>query len=271
MRTTIIGAVLAVAFIAVLFVMARLNPHAPTTESLDSLAAHIQSGYVGNQKLGDWDVNCTATAMIMGGAQSQQQPANKPQKRANSQTNQSPVPLTLNPAGTTEQMPSTNPEAATTTTDAPATPATPPAATDTQETPKTPAKPISFGRCHVTKIFRSKQNPQQAVMMVSFRQIGPEHNLVMIIRMPPLAKKGEAVILALGKQGLKIPVLGCAEKQGCTAMGGIAAGPQAQLFSASQAVLVFPQGQNGQRPQVRLPLTGLPEAVTAMRRADPKG
>ena len=271
MRNTIIGVVLAVVFIAVLFVMARLNPHAPTTASLDSLAAHIQSGYVGNQKLGDWDVNCTATAMIMGGAQPQ--PANKPQKHANSQTNQSPVPLTLNPTGTTEQVPPANQEAATTTTDTMATqtPANPPAATTAPEAPKTPAKPISFGRCHVTKIFRSKQNPQQAVMMVSFRQVGAEHNLVMIIRMPPLAKKGEAVILALGKQGLKIPVLGCAEKQGCTAMGGIGAGPQAQLFSASQAVLVFPQRENGQRPQIRLPLTGLPEAVTAMRRADPKG
>jgi hypothetical protein len=127
-----------------------------------------------------------------------------------------------------------------------------------------------MGRCRVTKVFRSKQNPQQAVMSVSFRQVGQKHDLAIIIRMPPLAKQGEAVVLAVGnKQGVKIPVAGCTEKQLCTAIGGIGASAQSQMFASQQAVLVFPPRDNGQRPQIGLPMTGLSEAITAMRRADP--
>lgn len=267
MRNTIIGAVLAVAFIAVLFVMARMNPHAPTTESLDTLAAHVQSGYVGNQKLGDWDLNCATTAQMLGGDQKQQ--PKQPKQASNQQT---PVPLSLSASGTTETM--TPPEQTATDTTATTPPATtPPATTTTQaKKPTTPSKPISLGRCHVTKAFHSKQNPKQTVMVVSFRLIGAERNLGIILRMAPLAKKGESVILAFSaKEGIKIPVLGCVEKQGCTAMRAIGSAPQAQLFAAPQAVLVFPQHGNAQRPQVRLPMTGLTEAITAMRRADSKG
>ncbi len=221
MRNTVIGAVLAVFFVAALFAMAHFAPHKPKLPSPDQSAAQVEQGFVGTKMIGPWQLICLASPAVVG--QTGAAPA-------------APMPLSLTPSSRT--------------------PVAPP-----------PPKQISLGRCRVTLEYRQKTNPKLVVMSVNFRLAGEAQKLLMVVRLPPVAKKGDDLVLRLDRGGLKLPVAGC-QKEGCMAAGALGAQAQTGIFAASQAQLILPPGANGKRVVLPFPIKGLSAAITAMHRAE---
>lgn len=124
-----------------------------------------------------------------------------------------------------------------------------------------------LGRCHTTLGLANRQNPRQAIMAVNFRLTGRMQLLTMILRFPPMAKKGEWVGVRLPKSAFRVPIVDCNARE-CLALGGLADQWKTQLFAAQTATFVFPAGPAGKRPAFRLPLVGLGDAIAAMKRAE---
>lgn len=142
-----------------------------------------------------------------------------------------------------------------------------PAAANKQSAPA-PAAPraISLGRCRTTLEYRQK-NTKGIFAALSFRLAGRANRLLMIVRLPVIAKPGDDVVLRLGREGLKLKVAGC-QKAGCMAAGALGEDSQAGLLSSSRAQLILPPRPDGQRVALPVPLQGLGPAITAMRRAE---
>ncbi|MGB8364027.1 MAG: invasion associated locus B family protein [Rhizomicrobium sp.] len=137
-------------------------------------------------------------------------------------------------------------------------------------TPKpSPAKPVSLGRCRTTLEIAVRNRPRQPFLILSFRPVGANKALTAIIVFPPAAKKGDAVLLGLGRNRmLKLPVRGCS-KEGCVAMAELGAAARTAILSAPGSVLVLPAASpGGRRPSIRIPFFGLPAAIAAMLRAE---
>lgn len=130
-----------------------------------------------------------------------------------------------------------------------------------------PAASVSAGRCRVTLEYREKKNPKQVIMIASFRLIGDAKKLVMIVRMPAIARKGDTLALRLGQEALKLPVAEC-QKGGCVVIAPL--GPQAEavLLGARAGQLLLPPGPKGKRVGLPFPIIGLGPAFEAMRRAE---
>jgi hypothetical protein len=223
MRNTVIGAVLAIVFVAALFALAHFSPRKPQPPAPDKVAAQIEQGFVGAKMIGPWRLVCLASPAIIG--------TDKP----------APVPLALSPS---------------------ARHAAPPQA------PIAPAhKPISLGRCRVTLAYLQKDSPRRVILTVNFRLVGEAEKLLMVVRLPPVAKTGDNLVLQLGGGGLKLPVVGC-QKESCVAAGALGAQAQTGLFSAAKAELILPPGANGKRAALPFPILGLSAAITAMHRAE---
>lgn len=134
-----------------------------------------------------------------------------------------------------------------------------------------PAKPAaqtgqSIGRCRTFIAFRRKADPQQVILLLNFRLLGRAQRLVMLIRVPPGAKKGDIFTIRLGEKMLKLPVSSC-EAGSCLAAGSLTPREEALFYESGAAQLALPPGKNGKRLAVRVPLQGLRAAVSAMRRA----
>ena len=136
-----------------------------------------------------------------------------------------------------------------------------------------PRKPVApstrtaaLGRCRALIVYRRKDDPKRAALVVTFRLIGPQQKLAMVVRMPPTAKKGDVATLRLGKGMLNLPVSAC-DGQICVAMGAFAPRTEASLFAQPMGQLVLPPGPEGKRVAVTVPLRALRPAVDAMRRA----
>lgn len=254
MKTTVVGVVLAIAFLGILFVVARMNPHPTPRQNLLKAAEEVKSGFVGQRKLGTWELVCLADNQQVGGPQA------KPQQPKS----EAPMPLSLGPDGHVADQPAAESPDSTTT----------PASPNTQaaQSPATDAKPISLGRCRITQVFHGRKNPKQAILAVSFRLIGDKQNLGVIVRtMIPIGKKGDSLVLKLGQGSVKIPVVGCGKQGGCVAIAEFGDKAQAALLSARQAELILPVGQAGKPAGLRLAMAGFSPAVTAMRRAESRG
>ncbi len=267
-RTTVIGVALAILFLGALWALAVYYPHpAPAglkPGDLLKAADQIQAGFIGQRRLGPWELSCSASETKSGGAPS----GTAPNGQAG---NEAPVPFNMGSDGAIAPPAPTVTGQVTAGAANPVTPAASPAA-GTGPAAKPAVKPMSLGRCRVIHVFRAKKNPQQTVMVVSFRFVGDDKTLAMIVRLPPLVKQGQSIVVALGnKKGFKLPVRGCTPKTGCIAMGAVQNQVQAVLFAAKQAEIVLPAGADGKRGAVRLPLAGLSAAVTAMRRAESQG
>ncbi|MBI3678052.1 MAG: TonB family protein [Proteobacteria bacterium] len=228
--------------------------------STDTSFLQIHAGWVGNLKVATWELDCKSSAMIL----------SEPEKPADSPSPPAPTTVISTPSAAPAISADQKPVTSLTTAGAKPDTPTPLSAIAAQPPARTAVRPVTMGRCHVMMIFHSKQNPEQAVMAVSFRLLGLSRSIAMIIRMPPLAKKGDTVLLELGDQGVKLPVVGCTDKDGCTALSGFSVDQETLLVAASQATLEFPPGHDGMQPTVRLPMDGLAEAIAAMHRADPK-
>jgi invasion protein IalB len=130
-----------------------------------------------------------------------------------------------------------------------------------------PAASVSAGRCRVTLDYRQKKNPTQILMIASFRLIGDARKLVMIVRMPAIARKGDALALRLGEKALKLPIAEC-QKGGCVAIAPLGLQAEAVLLAAPAGQLLLPPGPNGKRAGLPFPVIGLGPALNAMRRAE---
>lgn len=123
-----------------------------------------------------------------------------------------------------------------------------------------------LGRCRTFMAFHRKDDPKQVVLMLTFRVLGRAEKLAVLIRIPPVAKKGDIVLFRLGQRVMKLPVSVC-QKGSCVAAGALLPKQEAMLYGANPAELLLPAAQNGKRLAVRVPMLGLRPAISAMRRA----
>jgi len=213
MRNTIVGAMLGLLFLAGLFALSKYAPQPVVAQSPALVAAKIEPGFTGSQRIGPWILVCDPPAET-----------------------QAAIPFSW---GSSKRAP-------------------------------VAATGDSVGRCRTILAFRRKTNPKQIILLITFRTIAHGQRLAMIVHMPPIAKKGDAVSLVWGKQGFTIPVSDC-NKSACAAMGALDSRSEAQLGRLKGANLLLPPAANGKRPVVGVPFAGLQQALGAMRRAEAGG
>jgi Invasion associated locus B (IalB) protein len=126
---------------------------------------------------------------------------------------------------------------------------------------------VQLGRCRSTLFYRRRDNPRMVMMAVTFRFIGPSKSFGVFVLMPPIVKPGDVVALRIQQGFLKLPVQSCQDKGLCIARGALQPGAEAQFLASKGAQLVIPQ-PNGKAAALPLPLIGLPQAVSAMTRAE---
>lgn len=124
-----------------------------------------------------------------------------------------------------------------------------------------------LGRCRTFVAFRPKKFPKRIVALITFRLLGPNQRLAMIVHMPPLAKTGDLVSLIWGKKALNLPVSVC-EKGFCVATGALAAPQEAVILAQPGGQLILPPNPAGKRLALNVPFFGLRAAISAMRRAE---
>lgn len=125
----------------------------------------------------------------------------------------------------------------------------------------------SLGRCRATQAYYAKNDSTRPFAILALRTIGPEKLLVVVLRVPAVAKTGDRLVLELGQQGIALPVQRC-EPGFCLAAQELKSRGESLLLSHSQAVLVFPPGADGKRQAARISLEGADRAVAGMRQAE---
>jgi invasion protein IalB len=133
--------------------------------------------------------------------------------------------------------------------------------------PRTTQKPAeSVGTCRMARAYRD--NTGRLILTVAFRFAGAPKVLTLIVRFPPVGRKGQYLLFGLGKQStLKLPVFACA-KDSCVAVGALVPAAKSLLLSASKAQVVLPLSADGKQYTIRVNLDGLPAALAAMQRAE---
>lgn len=194
MRDTVVGAVLAIAFLALLFAAPRLLPHG-IEATTQAEVAQISKGFLGTRFIGSWVLVCSKTA----------------------------VPAVQKPQSV-------------------------------------------VGPCRMARAYRD--NNGRLILTVAFRYAGAPKVLTMIVRFPPIGRKGQFVLFVLGKQAtLKLPVFDCA-KDSCVAVGALVSAATSLLESSGQARVVLPPAPDGKQYTISIRLDGLPTALAGMQRAE---
>jgi invasion protein IalB len=127
--------------------------------------------------------------------------------------------------------------------------------------------PQAFGRCRVSLVYRRKDNPRQAVLLLTYRLIGPAQHLALIAVLPPVVKQGDELDLHSGTRMLKLPVSVCKDGR-CVGIVVMSAAGEKELLSGNKGALVFPADQSGKRGAIGVPFAGMAPAIAAMRRAN---
>lgn len=194
MRDTVFGAVLAIAFLALLFAAPRLLPHGIEATTRAEIA-QISKGFSGTRFIGSWVLVCSK------------------------------------PAATASQKPQS-----------------------------------VVGPCRMARAYRD--NNGRLILTVAFRYAGSPKVLTMIVRFPPVGRKGQYLLFVLGKQStLKLPVFDCA-KDSCVAVGALVPAATSLLISTAQARVVLPPTADGKQYTIDIRLDGLPAALAGMQRAE---
>lgn len=123
---------------------------------------------------------------------------------------------------------------------------------------------VTLGRCRVNLQLRRKDVPGKVALGVNFRLVG--QRLTLVLRTPPFAKKGDELIAEFGRKAVKLAVAGCGSTE-CIAIAGLPDGVETALFNGRRGAAVFPKGPQGGRRVMSFPLTGLADAISALRRA----
>ncbi|HEX9159730.1 MAG TPA: invasion associated locus B family protein [Rhizomicrobium sp.] len=135
-----------------------------------------------------------------------------------------------------------------------------------QPSPTTQTPQAIVGPCRMARAYRD--NNGRLVLTVAFRYAGAPKVLTVIVRFPPLGRKGQFLLIVLGKQStLKLPVYDCA-KDSCVAVGALVPAATALLESSAQARVVLPPTSDGKQYTIGIQLDGLPAALAAMQRAE---
>jgi len=122
------------------------------------------------------------------------------------------------------------------------------------------------GPCRMARAYRD--NSGRLVLTVAFRYAGAPKVLTMIVRFPPIGRKGQFLLVVLGKQStLKLPVFDCA-KDSCVAVGALVPAATSLLVSSPQARVVLPATSDGKQYTIGIQLDGLPAALAGMQRAE---
>ncbi len=251
MRNTVIGLVLAVVLLGGLFFAATHRAHrapalpAANPQAIRAAADSIRAGFVGRKQIGAWRLAC-ADKPVMVTAGNSVAADSAPAASA-------PIPLSLD--GKTKRKAG----AAAGQAKAAGSPGAEPAG-------KVEAKKVSLGRCRVIMEFRRKAAPKQIVLTIAFRRVGAKQDKLGLFVRTVAARKGQTLVLRLGKAGFKLPVAGCA-RAGCLAIGILAPGSERDFALAEAGTLILPPGKDGKRRALRVPFSGLPAALAALRRA----
>jgi hypothetical protein len=104
------------------------------------------------------------------------------------------------------------------------------------------------------------------ILLVNFRALAQTQRIAVVVRFPPVAKKGDKLTLRLGQKALNLPVSVC-EKGSCVAAGSLTPKQEQLRYGPRVGEILLPPVANGKRPALRLPLMGLRVAIGAMRRA----
>ena len=194
MRDTVVGAALAIAFLALLFAAPRLLPHGIEATTRAEIA-QISKGFTGTRFIGPWVLVCSKV-----------------------HASASPKPQEV------------------------------------------------VGPCRMARAYRD--NNGRLILTVAFRFAGAPKVLTLIVRFPPVGRKGQYLLFGLGKQStLKLPVFACA-KDSCVAVGALVPAAKSLLLSSPQAQAILPPSTDGKQYTIRISLDGLPAALAAMQRAE---
>jgi invasion protein IalB len=124
----------------------------------------------------------------------------------------------------------------------------------------------AIGPCRMARAYHD--NNGRLILTIAFRYAGAPKVLTMIVRFPPIGRKGQYLLFGLGpKSILKLPVFGCA-KDSCVAVGALVPAATSLLRSSSQAQVVLPPGPEGKQYTIRISLDGLAAALAGMQRAE---
>jgi invasion protein IalB len=122
------------------------------------------------------------------------------------------------------------------------------------------------GACRMARAYRD--NSGRLILTLAFRYAGAPKVLTMIIRFPPIGRKGQFLLVVLGKQStLKLPVFDCA-KDSCVAVGALVPAATALLLSSPQARVILPPTSDGKQYTIGIRLDGLSASLSAMQRAE---
>lgn len=124
----------------------------------------------------------------------------------------------------------------------------------------------AVGPCRMARAYHD--NNGRLILTVAFRYAGAPKVLTMIVRFPPMGRKGQFLLFGLGKQStLKLPVFACA-KDSCVAVGALVPAAKSLLVASSQAQVVLPPAPDGKQYTIRISLDGLQAALAGMERAE---
>lgn len=259
MRQEAIGFVLAAALIGGLFFAVNhragrlpapggVRPAADVA-AIRAAAAAIKPGFVGLERLGAWEIACSAGPVTVG-----PETASAPEEASPAKSPALPLSLGENRpiGGSIEPGPDAAPQAN-----------PPPAAASP------PMEKVSLGRCRATQAFRRKgAGNDEVALAVNFRIIGGgAGRLGMFVRLPAgKGRQGESLQLRLAKGGFNLPIASCGNGA-CMAVAILAADAERDVSAARGAELLMTPDPAGKRTVVRLAVSGLPEALAAIRRA----
>jgi len=124
----------------------------------------------------------------------------------------------------------------------------------------------AVGPCRMARAYRD--NNGRLILTLAFRYAGAPKVLTMIVRFPPIGRKGQFLLLVLGKRAtLKLPVFDCA-KDSCVAVGALVPAATSLLESSPQAHVVLPPTSDGKQYTIQIRLDDLPAALAGMQRAE---
>ncbi|HEY3779317.1 MAG TPA: invasion associated locus B family protein [Rhizomicrobium sp.] len=124
----------------------------------------------------------------------------------------------------------------------------------------------ALGRCRMARAYRD--NRGQVLLTLAFRYAGPQKDLTIVVRFPPMGHKGQFLVFGLGpKSAIRVPVFGCT-KSSCIAVGALVPAAAGMLEQAQQAQVVLPPGVDGKQYTIGIRLDELAPALAGMHRAE---
>jgi hypothetical protein len=123
-----------------------------------------------------------------------------------------------------------------------------------------------LGRCRMARAYADKRG--QVLLTLAFRFAGPQKNLTIVVRFPPIGRKGQYLVFGVGpKSAIRVPVFGCT-KASCIAVGALIPAAATMLEQAQQAQVVLPPGGDGRQYTIGIRLDELAPALEGMHRAE---